>query len=85
MSSSFSTCFLNGTKPGTAITLSQPFSSQWMILEKLNEHEFQVNKEEIDDYGFYYFASAKSQCCDPKKFFKESLHANVHSSSPSKN
>lgn len=59
MSSSYSTWFLKGINPGAVITLNQPFFSQWKILEKLNEHEFQVNKEENNDYGFCSFASAK--------------------------
>lgn len=73
MSSSFSTWFLKGINPGSVITLNQPFSSQWKILEKLNEHEFQVNKEENNDYGFCSFASAKFQCCDPKQRSKEAF------------
>ncbi|KAJ6178194.1 hypothetical protein N7519_008655 [Penicillium mononematosum] len=71
MSSSFSTSFLKGIDPGTVITLNQPFSSQ--CVEKLNEHEFQVNKQENNDYGFCSFASAKFQCCDPNQCSKKAF------------
>lgn len=73
MSSSFSTWFRKGIDPGTIITLDQPLSSQWKILEKLNEHDFQVNKEEHDDYGLCSFASAKILCCDPKERAKKAF------------
>ena len=73
MSSSFSTWFRKGIDPGTIIALDQPLSSQWKILEKLNERDFQVNKEEHDDYGFCSFASAKILCCDPKECAKNAF------------
>ncbi|KGO43582.1 hypothetical protein PEX1_059140 [Penicillium expansum] len=65
MSSSYSAWFRKGPDPGTIITLDQPVPSRWKILEKLNEHDYQVNEEENDEYGFRSFASAKYLCCNP--------------------
>ncbi|KAK4865936.1 hypothetical protein LT330_009029 [Penicillium expansum] len=49
MSSSYSAWFRKGPDPGTIITLDQPVPSRWKILEKLNEHDYQVNEEENDE------------------------------------
>lgn len=71
MSSPSWTWFRKGIDPGTIITLDQPPSSQWKttqwkILEKLNERDYQVVKELYDEYGYYSFASTKLLCCDPE-------------------
>lgn len=66
MSSSYSTWLRKGPDPGTIITLDRPVPSRWKILEKLNEHDYQVNEEENDEYGFRSFASTKYLCCDPR-------------------
>lgn len=73
MSSPYSTWFQEGIDTGTLITLDQPIPSQWKILEKLNEHDYQVNKEENDESGFISFASAKLLCCDPKTSSKQAF------------
>ncbi|KAJ9202264.1 hypothetical protein DTO164E3_3193 [Paecilomyces variotii] len=54
MSSSY--WFRKGPNPGTIITLDQPVPSRWKILEKLNEHDYQVNEEENHEYGFQLIA-----------------------------
>jgi hypothetical protein len=66
MSYSYSKWFKKGVDPGTIISLNKPGPSQWKIMEKLNEHDFQVHKGEHDDWGTCSFASAKLLCCDPK-------------------
>jgi hypothetical protein len=78
MSSPFSTWFRKGIDPGTIITLDQPPSSQWKttqwkILEKLNERDFQVIRELYDDYGFDSFASTKLLCCNPGDHAKKAF------------
>ncbi|OKP09391.1 hypothetical protein PENSUB_5282 [Penicillium subrubescens] len=73
MSSSYSAWFRKGPDPGTTITLDQPVPSRWKILEKLNEHDYQVNEEENDEYGFRSFASAKYLCCDPRARTKKAF------------
>ena len=73
MSSSYSTWFRKGNDPGTVINVDQPVSSRWKILEKLNEHDFQVHKGEHDDYGLRSFASARILCCDPKRRSKKAF------------
>ncbi len=80
-----STWFRKGIEPGTIMTLDQPQGpSPWKILEKINEHDYQVNKEEHDDNGFYSFASTRLLCCKPNAL-KSSLNGNLYSSSSSKN
>jgi len=66
--------FQTGLDPGTIITLDQPVPSQWQIVEKLNEHNHQLSKEERDyfDSG-YSFASTKLLCRDPKNHAKEAF------------
>ncbi|KAJ5550855.1 hypothetical protein N7461_005553 [Penicillium sp. DV-2018c] len=73
MSSSYSAWFRKGPELGIIITLDQPVPSQWKILEKLNEHDYQVNEEENDEYGFRSFASAKYLCCDPRAETKKAF------------
>ncbi|OJJ45691.1 hypothetical protein ASPZODRAFT_17139 [Penicilliopsis zonata CBS 506.65] len=73
MSSSYSAWFRKGIEPGTIITLDQPVSSQWKILEKLNEHDYQVNEEVHHEYGFRSIATAKILCCDPLNRAKKAL------------
>ncbi|KAJ5940085.1 hypothetical protein N7516_000253 [Penicillium verrucosum] len=70
---SYSAWFRKGPGPGTVITLDQPVPSRWKILEKLNEHDYQVNEEENDEYGFRSFASAKYICCDPRSQTKKAF------------
>ncbi|RHZ65842.1 uncharacterized protein CDV56_108752 [Aspergillus thermomutatus] len=57
--------FHHGTDPGTIITLDQPVPSRWKILEKLNEHDFQVSEEMSKHYGSHSLATTKLLCCDP--------------------
>ncbi|GFF41165.1 hypothetical protein IFM61606_04833 [Aspergillus udagawae] len=67
MSSPSSRWFHQGTDPGTIITLDQPVPSQWKILGKLNERNFQASEEMRRRHGHYSYATAKLLCCDPKK------------------
>ncbi|KAJ5594332.1 uncharacterized protein N7459_000540 [Penicillium hispanicum] len=60
-----------GIDPGTIITLDQPFPLQWKILEKLNERDFQVNKEKHDDYSFSSLASATLLYCNSNQRTKK--------------
>jgi hypothetical protein len=73
LSSPYSAWSFEGTDPGTIVTLDQPLPSRWKILEKLNEHDYQVNVEENEEYGFISFASAKFICCDPKRRSKKAF------------
>lgn len=73
MSSSYSTWFRKGIDPGTVITVYQPVSPRWKILEKLNEHDFQVYKGEHDDYGLRSSASVRILFCDPKRRSKKAF------------
>ncbi|OOQ83614.1 hypothetical protein PEBR_35717 [Penicillium brasilianum] len=58
--------FHQGTDPGTIISLDKPIPSQWKILEKLNEHDFQAG-EEIRQYPrVRSYAAAKFLCYDPR-------------------
>ncbi|KAI2791856.1 hypothetical protein POX_c04735 [Penicillium oxalicum] len=65
MSSPSSRWLHQGTDPGTIITLDQPVPSQWKILEKLNERNFQASGEMRRRHGHYSYATAKLLCCDP--------------------
>ncbi|KAJ5184510.1 hypothetical protein N7472_009350 [Penicillium cf. griseofulvum] len=56
-----------GTDPGTIITLDQPVSSQWKILKKLNERNFQASEEMCRRHNIHSYATAKFLCCDPKR------------------
>ncbi|KAI2788403.1 hypothetical protein POX_e06419 [Penicillium oxalicum] len=55
-----------GFDPGAIISLDKPAPSRWELLEKVNEHDYQVTKEEHDDNGSRSFATARYLCCDPK-------------------
>ena len=66
MSSSYSQWFHKGFDPGAIISLDKPAPSRWELLEKVNEHDYQVTKEEHDDNGSRSFATARYLCCDPK-------------------
>ncbi|KAJ9350933.1 hypothetical protein DTO027B9_6678 [Paecilomyces variotii] len=67
MSSPSSRWFHQGTDPGTIITLDQPVPSQWKILEKLSERNFQASEEMRRRHGHHSYATAKFLCCDPKE------------------
>lgn len=73
MSSLYSAWFFGGISPGTIVTLDQPVPSRWKILEKLNDHDYQVNVEETEELGITSFASARILCCDPKKRSKKTF------------
>jgi hypothetical protein len=73
MSFPYSAWSFEVTDPGTIVTLDQPLPSRWKILEKLNEHDYQVNVEENEEYGFISFASARFICCDPKRRSKKAF------------
>ncbi|OKO94578.1 hypothetical protein PENSUB_11845 [Penicillium subrubescens] len=73
MSSPYSARFFKGIDPGTIVTLDRPSPSWWKIIEKLNEHDHQVNVEENEESGFVSFASAKALCCDPKRRSKKAF------------
>ncbi|KAJ5881012.1 uncharacterized protein N7473_012065 [Penicillium subrubescens] len=54
---------LPNSTPITPISNTHPM---WKILEKLNEHDFQVHKGEYDANGARSYASAKLLCRDPR-------------------
>lgn len=66
MPSPSSTWFRKGIDPGTIITLDQPIPSKWKIVKKLNEYDYQLDKEQYRFGVRLSFACTKLLCCDPK-------------------
>ncbi|GFF31808.1 hypothetical protein IFM58399_03004 [Aspergillus lentulus] len=63
--SSSPTWFRKGIDPGTIITLDQPLPSQWQIMKKLNEYNFQLDDADLRLGLWLSLASTKLLCCDP--------------------
>ncbi|RMJ28505.1 hypothetical protein PHISP_00632 [Aspergillus sp. HF37] len=71
--SSSRTWFRKGIEPHTIITLDRPEPSQWEILEKLNEHDRQLEEEDIDEGLPLSYASTKLLCRDPTDHAKKAF------------
>jgi hypothetical protein len=57
--------FRKGIDPGTIIALDQPVPSQWQIVEKLNEHNYQLDEDDVRSGYRLSYATTKLLCCDP--------------------
>ncbi|KAJ5196160.1 hypothetical protein N7449_006639 [Penicillium cf. viridicatum] len=58
--------FRKGIDPDTIITLDQLVASKWKIVNKLNEYDYQLDKEQHCLSFRLSFACTKLLCCDPK-------------------
>ncbi|CEO58655.1 hypothetical protein PMG11_03363 [Penicillium brasilianum] len=53
-----------GIDPGTIVTLDQPVPSQWKILQKLSEYDWQLPEADYRRGERLSLAAAKLLCCD---------------------
>lgn len=80
MSFSYSAWFRKGPDPGTVITLDQPVPSRWKILEKLNEHDYQVNEEETMSMASVLSSRLNIYAAIPEPRLRKHLCASTFSS-----
>lgn len=66
LTSSMPTWFRKGIDTSTIISLDQHVLSQWKIVQKLNEHDFQLTEAEYQSGCRLSFATTKLLCRDPK-------------------
>lgn len=73
LASSMPTWFRKGIDPGTVISFDQPGPSQWQIVKKLNEDDFQLTEDEYRHGHRLSVAITKLLCHDPEDHKKHAF------------
>ena len=68
--SSTRTWFRKGIEPGTTIILERPVRSEWKVVQKLNEYDYQMEEDNVKSGSSPSYSSTKLLChdsTDPEK------------------